>query len=131
MIKPMVFGFCSIGGWRHCGWWEWDLGTLAQFWWFNSGLPLVGLPLSGFSIVGYVCGFPIRGAPAWIIWVLDSHQWGAWNFEVLVEEVTGSPSLIAVRIESLFTILVPVSIKFKIPIESFFKWGGWGGSSLM
>ena len=36
---------------------------------------------------------------------------GAWNFEILVEDSdTSGPSSIAVRMESLFTIFVPIPI---------------------
>ena len=31
MVKRMVAGFCSIGGWCYSGQWMWDLSTLAQF----------------------------------------------------------------------------------------------------
>ena len=31
MVKRMVAGFCSIGGWCYSEQWMWDLSTLAQF----------------------------------------------------------------------------------------------------
>ena len=31
MIKPMVVGSCSVGGWCYSGWWVRDLRTLSQF----------------------------------------------------------------------------------------------------
>ena len=62
---------------------------------------------------------------------------GAWNFEILAEDSdTSGPSSIAVRMESLFTIFVPIPI-CKLCLEndegeakSIIKWDGWGGSPL-
>ena len=147
MIKPMVFGFCSIGGRCHSGWWEWELGKLAQFQYLNFGFPVMGLPLSEFPIGGYVCGFSIRGTPTWILWVANfrfplyeicvQNQWRHESLEILLEDSdTGAPSSIAVRIESLFTIFVPISTcelclkNDEGEAESIIKWGGWEGSSL-
>ena len=31
LAQGSLVGFCSIVGRCHSGWWEWDLGTLAQF----------------------------------------------------------------------------------------------------
>ena len=71
------------------------------------------------------------------LWNLCSESVRAWNFEILVEDSnTGGPSSIAVRIESLFAIFVPVPIwelcmkNDESEAESIIKWGGWGGSSL-
>ena len=45
--------------------------------------------------------------PILALWNLYSESAGTWNFEILVEDSdTGSPSLISVQIESLFTIFV-------------------------
>ena len=71
------------------------------------------------------------------LWNLCSESMGAWNFQILVENFdTGGPSSIAFRIESLFTIFVPIQIcklclkNDETEAESIIKWGGWGGSSL-
>ena len=64
-------------------------------------------------------------------WSLCSESAGAWNFETLVEDSdTGSPSLIAVQIESFFTIFVPIPI-YELCLknnegeaESIIKWRG-------
>ena len=70
------------------------------------------------------------------LWNLYSESVVAWNFEILVEDSdTGSQSLIAVRIESLFVIFVPIPIcelclkNDEVETESIIKWGGWGGES--
>ena len=75
--------------------------------------------------------------PILALWNLYSESVGTWNFEILVEDSdTGSPSLIAVRIESLFTIFVPIpTCKLCMKndegeAESVIKWGGSWGSSL-
>ena len=45
------------------------------------------------------------------LWNLCSESVGAWNFEILVEDSdTGGLSSIAVQIEWLFTIIVPIPI---------------------
>ena len=45
------------------------------------------------------------------LWSLCLESVGAWNFEILVEDSdTGGPISIAVRIESFFTIFVPIPI---------------------
>ena len=59
--------FCSIGSRCHSGWWEWNLGRLAQFQSLNFGFPVVELSLSRFP----VRGFSIRGTPTWILWVTN------------------------------------------------------------
>ena len=45
------------------------------------------------------------------LWNLSLESARTWKFEILVEDSgTGGPNLIAVRIECLFTIIVPVAI---------------------
>ena len=95
----------------------------------------MGHPFNGFAIGGYVCGFSIKGTPAWILcW----ESVGTWSFEILVEDCdTGGPSSIAVWIKSLFTVFVLIPI-CKLCLkddegetESIIKWGGWGKVAYM
>ena len=71
------------------------------------------------------------------LWNLCLEAVGAWNFEILVEDTdTAGPSSIAVRIESFFTIFVPIPIcelclkNNEGETEHILKWGGWRESSL-
>ena len=63
---------------------------------------------------------------------------GRWGHEILrfEDSDTGDPISIAVRIECLFTIFVPIPMcelclkNDEGKAKSIIKWGGWGGSSL-